>query len=200
MNPYFLLAFAWLLYYILHSVFASSQVKSVFQRWMGKSYKYYRLIYTVFNFLGLIVILLYQYSFRSAYLFMPGTLIYVAAAVLLLPGLILMGISLKKYFLLLSGVRSLYMPSDSPELKIEGVHRFVRHPLYLGTILAVWGLFLIWPTISNLIAVVLLTAYVIVGIGFEEKKLINEFGEDYVRYKRDVPMLVPFVKGRKGSL
>ena len=108
-----------------------------------------------------------------------------------------MFISIKKYFLLLSGVRSIYEAVPRAELKVEGIHRYVRHPLYLGTILFVWGLFFIFPLLNNLIAVVLLTVYVFIGIGFEEKKLIKEFGKKYEEYISAVPMLLPNFKVKK---
>ena len=102
-----------------------------------------------------------------------------------------MYISLKKYFLLLSGIRSIYEASPAPELKVEGIHHYVRHPLYSGTILFVWGLFFIFPLLTNLIAVILLTLYVLIGIQFEEKKLLMEFGKAYSDYMENVPMLIP---------
>jgi protein-S-isoprenylcysteine O-methyltransferase Ste14 len=108
-----------------------------------------------------------------------------------------MFISIKKYFMLLSGVRSLFVATPPSELKINGIHRFVRHPLYLGTILFVCGLFFLFPTISNLIAVVLLIGYVLIGITFEEKKLIREFGKNYEEYISKVPMLIPHFNQEK---
>ena len=99
--------------------------------------------------------------------------------------------------MLLSGIRSVFQATPPAELKVEGIHRFVRHPLYSGTILFVWGLFFIFPTLSNLIAVVLLTLYVLIGISFEEKKLKKEFGSKYETYIIDVPMLIPRLKFRK---
>ena len=106
-------------------------------------------------------------------------------------------ISIKKYFMLLSGVRSLFIATPATELKVDGIHRVIRHPLYLGTILFVCGLFFIFPTLSNLIAVVLLIAYVLVGITFEEKKLIREFGKNYEEYISKVPMLIPHFSKKK---
>jgi protein-S-isoprenylcysteine O-methyltransferase Ste14 len=108
-----------------------------------------------------------------------------------------MFISIKKYFMLLSGVRSLFIATPPSELKVNGIHRFVRHPLYLGTILFVCGLFFLFPTISNLIAVVLLIIYVLTGIVFEEKKLVKEFGKNYEEYILKVPMLIPGFKNKK---
>lgn len=106
-------------------------------------------------------------------------------------------IAIKKYFMLLSGIRSIFQQTPPVELKVEGIHRFVRHPLYSGTILLVWGLFFIFPMLNNLIAVVLLTLYVLIGISFEEKKLIKEFGEKYEIYISTVPKLIPNFKLRK---
>lgn len=96
--------------------------------------------------------------------------------------------------MLLSGVRSIFTRVPASELKVNGIHRFVRHPLYSGTILFVWGLFLVFPFLNNFIAAVLLTLYVLVGISFEEKKLIKEFGKEYEGYIQNVPMLIPRLK------
>lgn len=145
----------------------------------------------------LAALLFYQYSFKSPLLIESVPLKYFSAVLLVLPGLLIMFISIKKYFLLLSGIRSVYMAMPPSELKIDGIHRFVRHPLYSGTILFVCGLFFIFPILSNLIAVVLLVAYVLIGIGFEEKKLIKEFGENYKKYMQEVPMLIPDFKLKK---
>lgn len=111
-----------------------------------------------------------------------------------------MGISIKKYFMLLSGVRSIYQPVPVNELKIDGIHRYMRHPLYAGTILFVCGLFFIFPYLNNFIAVVLLILYVLIGIYFEEKKLIKEFGSKYLDYMFNVPMLIPRFKSKPGPL
>lgn len=110
---------------------------------------------------------------------------------LILPGGVIVFISIKKYFFLLSGVQALFMKAPVKELKITGIHRFVRHPLYTGTIMMVWGFFLLFPYLNNLIAVVLLTLYVIIGMRFEEKKLIAEFGSKYLDYMKKVPALIP---------
>lgn len=99
--------------------------------------------------------------------------------------------------MLLSGIRSVFTPTPTAELKINGIHQYIRHPLYSGTLLFVTGLFFVFPTLSNLIAVALLTLYVLIGIIFEEKKLIKEFGENYEYYILNVPMLIPSVR-KKG--
>jgi methanethiol S-methyltransferase len=194
---HWLLILLWILYYVLHSLLAATSVKLFFKKAFGRYFRYYRLGYSVFVTITLALLLWYQYSFDSPVLIRSTLLKYFSSIFLCLPGIIIMFISIKKYFMLLSGVRSIFQPVPPSELKVEGIHRFVRHPLYSGTILFVWGLFFVFPMLSNLIAVVLLTLYVLIGIGFEEKKLLNEFGKKYEEYILKVPMLIPDFKLKK---
>lgn len=191
---HFLLILLWLVYYTIHSILASSSVKDFFQKKLKKSFRYYRLGYSIFATVTLILLLYFQYSFESPVLIKSALIKYFAILFLVFPGIVIMFISIKKYFMLLSGVRSIFTRVPASELKVNGIHRFVRHPLYSGTILFVWGLFLVFPFLNNFIAAVLLTLYVLVGISFEEKKLIKEFGKEYEGYIQNVPMLIPRLK------
>lgn len=187
----------WIIYYILHSVFASGRAKEFFKKTLQNYFRYYRLAYSTFALLALVALLIYQYSFPSPVLIKSVIVKYLAVFFLVLPGLVIMLISIKKYFLLLSGIRSIFTPVATPELKVNGIHTYVRHPLYSGTILFVTGLFFIFPTLNNLIAAALLIGYVLIGIIFEEKKLVKEFGVDYLHYMEKVPKLIPSFKKRK---
>ncbi len=106
-------------------------------------------------------------------------------------------ISIYKYFKLLSGIQTLFIAKPAPELKVENIHKYVRHPLYFGTLLFTWGLFFIFPLLNNLIAVIAITLYTVVGIKLEEKKLLKEFGSLYREYRESVPMLIPRLFGNK---
>ena len=193
---HWLLIFFWILYYSVHSTLASEIVKQFFKNNLGKFYRYYRLSYSVLATITLALLLYFQYSFESPVLIRVGWIKYVSFFILVLPGLLLMGVSIKKYFMLLSGVRSIYQPVPVSELKTDGIHRYMRHPLYTGTILFVCGLFFIFPYLNNFIAVVLLILYVYIGSYFEEKKLIKEFGGRYKNYMLNVPKLIPDLKLR----
>ncbi|HEY5464220.1 MAG TPA: isoprenylcysteine carboxylmethyltransferase family protein [Hanamia sp.] len=192
-----LLIFFWIIYYVVHSVLAATSVKVFFEKKLGRVFRYYRLFYSIFVTVTLGWLLYFQYSFDSPLLIKSIALKYISIILLVLPGLVIMFISIKKYFMLLSGVRSVFHPTPAAELKVNGIHRFVRHPLYSGTILFVWGLFFIYPFLNNLISIILLTMYVLVGISFEEKKLINEFGEKYEEYIINVAKLIPDFKNIK---
>lgn len=196
MNHLLLLLF-WIVYYAVHSILASTSVKGFFKKKSGKYFRYYRLSYSIFATITLAFLLYFQYSFYSPILIKSTLIKYFSILFLALPGMVVMFISIKKYFLLLSGIRSVFYATPAAELKVNGIHHFVRHPLYSGTILFVCGLFFVFPTLSNLISVLSLIFYVLIGIIFEEKKLVKEFGADYLHYMEKVPKLIPSFQNQR---
>ena len=192
-----ILAILWIVYGVLHSVLAATSVKQWAQHTLHIPSAYYRIFYTIFAFVSLALLVWYQLSLPTTEVFSTSRFSIIAGWLIGIPGLALMAVCIRKYFFSLSGLRSLFVENAKQSLEITGIHRFVRHPLYLGTFLFIWGLFLLLPQLSLLISNAIITGYTLVGIGLEEKKLISDFGQDYRRYQEKVPRLIPHFKTGK---
>jgi protein-S-isoprenylcysteine O-methyltransferase Ste14 len=71
----------------------------------------------------------------------------------------------------------------------RGPYRWIRHPLYLSSLLMIWS----YPdlTLDRFLFNLLFTVWVIVAILLEERGLVATFGESYRNYQREVPVLIP---------
>jgi protein-S-isoprenylcysteine O-methyltransferase Ste14 len=195
-----LIILAFVLFGFIHSLLASPGFKARLTIEVGNLIAFYRIVYNL--------IALSSFYLMYEILPHPDTIVYDLPTpwdlIILVPQFLSLAGLLwtLKYFSSLEflGINQVVRwfrgeskPEDSDErltLRIEGPYKFSRHPLYLFSIL-----FLLFRPVMDifyLTVFICIVAYFWVGSFFEEKKLIETFGETYIIYRKTVPRIFPF--------
>ncbi len=182
------------LYGAVHSWLASLLVKNWLRRQLGPAVdRWYRLAYNIFaviTFLPMPALLavlprqmLYVAPWPWSWLLAAGQLAALVAA-----GFTLLQTGLFHFLGLTQLVAN--RPAETTPLNFGGFYRWVRHPLYTFSLIFLW----LTPvmTTNSLAAYILFSLYFYVGSGYEERRLIAEYGPVYQAYCRAVPRLVPW--------
>ncbi len=188
---YLTLVIAWSIFGLLHSVLATAPVKQRVQLFMKKYFRYYRLLYSLMAVATLAWVLHTHFSIHQPILWKPPWIQRFIAKLLGVGGLVIMLICIRKYFAYLSGIDVFFDRARPAVLEQNGMHAVVRHPLYAGTLLFVWAVFLASPYLNHLVTCICITVYTLIGMYYEEKKLVKEYGEAYRSYQMKVPALIP---------
>jgi len=94
--------------------------------------------------------------------------------------------------LFIQGWRQLYQERQKNQLITTGLDRFVRHPQYTGLFLGLFGEGIVhWPTLFSVaIFPIIVLAYFLLARS-EERKVLEQFGDEYRAYQARVPMFIP---------
>jgi methanethiol S-methyltransferase len=194
---YLLVVILWSAYCALHSFLISIRFNAFMTRLLKKYYAFYRLFYVVISFVLLVPLIRFTDKFESPVIMTYDPPLSFARYVVMSGALLLFFWAFFFDYDSLSffGIRqilNLAKPKTTAapvELKRNGLLGIVRHPMYLALILYLWCQNV---RMMDLVVNSLLTLYVLVGTWLEERKLVLEFGEAYIRYQKQVPMLIPF--------
>jgi methanethiol S-methyltransferase len=199
---YLYISILWTAYCILHSYLISIRFTKYVERLLKKYYAWYRLFYVLLSFLLLVPLIRYN-SHLDNEIIISWVSPWSEIRIILMWGSLLMffwAFFFNYDSLSFFGIRQIINfgktknINPSNEIKKNGLLGIIRHPMYLCLIIYLWcQTFRLVDIIVNLI----LTVYVIIGTIIEEKKLVLEFGDHYVKYQQEVPMLIPFTKKLK---
>ena len=198
---YLFVASLWIGYCALHSYLISIGFTNLMTRLLKNYYAFYRFFYILISLILLIpliqltaqsdtrTIITYGYPLSIIrYTLISGSLLmFFWAFFFNYDSLSFFGIRQMLNF----GKSKKINPSE--EIKRNGLLGIMRHPMYFALILYLWcQTFRMMDIVINLV----LTIYVIIGTRLEENKLVLEFGDMYIKYQQEVPMLIPFTKAK----
>ena len=100
----------------------------------------------------------------------------------------------------LFGLRQVYLylreqEYESLQFRTPVFYKYVRHPIYLGFIIAFWATPIM--TVAHFVFAFATSAYILIGIFLEERDLVSIYGEQYQEYQQEVPMLIPQLPGKR---
>jgi protein-S-isoprenylcysteine O-methyltransferase Ste14 len=188
----------WATYCVIHSYLISIRFADRMKKGLKDYYAFYRLFYVILSFILLVPVAYFTQIWGSPDIFSYGAVANVIRYILMTTAVF---IFVKAFFmdydlLTFTGIRQMMQfrknnKQPQGEIKKTGLLGIVRHPLYLAVIIFIWC-----NTFSTADIVInsVLTIFVFLGTLLEEQKLVLEFGDSYIQYKKEVPMIVPFLK------
>jgi methanethiol S-methyltransferase len=181
---------------VLHSWLAAFSTKNLAVRIFGKGIRrYYRLLFVGVAVLTLLPILAMVVLFPSRIVWtIPAPWLYLTLALQALALLGLVITVLQVDTMAFIGLSQLHHPDaeQKAELVTRGFYRWVRHPLYLFSLVLFW----LFPLMTNvsLAFVIAASLYFVIGTLPEERKLAEIYGQSYRQYQQDVPRIIPWIK------
>jgi len=194
MNAVLIYALLWLTFGAGHTLLTMPQVKLRLEPYLRS---FYRVAYNLFALLHITLVLVAGKFLldSSRFSLLSSAPLVLLSTLVLMAGVVLMVLALRQYDLgLFSGLSQWRAGKENREtaiepLQISGLNRWVRHPIYTGLFLFLWGLavspFGFWTAAFA-------SVYLFVGAKCEEAKLIKLYGQSYKDYQQAVPAFFSF--------
>jgi len=179
---------------VIHSVLATDYIKKIAERLFGKSFRFYRIIYTFLSIITFApaLIVWFNYSSETPVLYTLPEWIQPVSFLIRVAGLgLFVYASFQTDLREFIGIRHMQgsVRENKPVLITNGAYGVVRHPLYTGGIMVLFGK--MGMTLLDITAVSLISVYLIIGAYIEEKRLLSVFGNEYKQYMAKVSMFIP---------
>jgi methanethiol S-methyltransferase len=196
---YLIVILLWIGYCVIHSFLISIKITRFMNRVLKRYYAFYRFFYIIISFVLIIPLINFSTRIEPVVIISYGFPITVLRYVLIFGSLLMFFWSFFFNYDSLSffGIRQILnfytskTEIQSDTIKKSGFLGVIRHPMYFALLIYLWCHTF---TLSEIIVNSVLTIYIIIGTKLEEKKLVLEFGDEYIKYKSQVPMLIPFTK------
>jgi methanethiol S-methyltransferase len=193
---YLVLSVALVMCCALHSFLFSKSFLSFICNKFENKIRFYRIAFNIFSLVTFIPILIFSLSLQTEPFFKWSGFLQLVRGIIILISLFLFYAGSKHYngriFLGLDQIKNYsnrLSLSTGGTLDISGILSVIRHPWYTASILIIWARHL---DVSALIVNLILTLYLIIGTYLEEQKLIDELGDEYRLYQKNVSMLFPY--------
>ena len=196
---YLLIALLWAGYCVLHSYLISTRFTNLMNRVLKKYYAFYRLFYILISLFLLIPLINYTTKLDHKVIIDYGQYLDILRYILISGSLLMFfwAFFFNYHSLSFFGIRQILnagkikKSNPSDEIKRSGLLGIMRHPMYFALIIYLWCQ---THKMSDIVVNIVLTVYIVIGTVLEGKKLVLEFGEAYIKYQKEVPMLIPFTK------
>jgi len=148
------------------------------------------LLLTILGFIAAVLDFVYRQDFNFQVFAVAGLILLVAGELIRMKARL--ELKKKARFGSLTGTVQLQIIKGHQLVK-DGLYKYIRHPIYLGEILRNLGFTAIFSSIYGSLIVLLASVFLLFRIEIEEKMLINVFGEEYKKYKRNTKKMTPYI-------
>jgi methanethiol S-methyltransferase len=194
----YVLALLWTAWCVLHSALISTTFVGLLHRHVPQWLIWHRLAYNLVSLVTLFPLALYTRGVAVQPVFSwQGMAVIPRVLLLLAAGLLFYGGARHYDLATFLGFRQLrdgaggLLLNLKEEFTTAGVFGLTRHPWYLGSLLLLWSALPVYSA-GAVVAVVVLSLYLVVGTVLEERKIMARHGEAYRHYQRQVSMLLPW--------